>query len=195
MTNVKKLTGYLIDPFQKRIHDIETTDDLEDWHKLLDCQILDVARVEREIDIWVNDEGLLRKPYYPLFYYLGFGNPLCGYGLALSSNSQGETISLNRPPGYLQAKIQFEEWEKRLDQEEYFEQMSRIYPLRHMGKFGLGATDIHVCSICKKPYQGFGNNAQPFSPSPEEGRCCDECNRAFVIPARLQMQREGKDFR
>lgn len=37
-----------------------------------------------------------------------------------------------------------------------------------------------ICSITGKPYDGYGNNAYPFP-----GRCCDEANRRYVIPARL----------
>ena len=39
-----------------------------------------------------------------------------------------------------------------------------------------------VCSICGKPYTGYGNNAQPIN----DGRCCDECNAKVVIPKRIQ---------
>ena len=37
------------------------------------------------------------------------------------------------------------------------------------------------CIICKKEYEGFGNNAQPV----KYGRCCDNCNSTMVVPARL----------
>jgi len=38
-----------------------------------------------------------------------------------------------------------------------------------------------ICCICKQPYEGYGNNAEPF----EVGRCCDRCNKEFVIPYRI----------
>ena len=38
-----------------------------------------------------------------------------------------------------------------------------------------------VCSICQLVYTGWGNNAWPVN----EGRCCDNCNAAVVIVARL----------
>ena len=44
-----------------------------------------------------------------------------------------------------------------------------------------GDTKIRECSICLGKFRGMGNNAEPFS-----GRCCDECNTEFVIPARLK---------
>ena len=39
------------------------------------------------------------------------------------------------------------------------------------------------CSICNEEFDGFGNNAEPIN----DGRCCDFCNFAMVIPARLEM--------
>lgn len=45
-----------------------------------------------------------------------------------------------------------------------------------------------TCSICKKKYSGFGNNAEPVN----NKRCCDDCNGRVVIPARLKMHRARK---
>ena len=41
-------------------------------------------------------------------------------------------------------------------------------------------TEQPKCAICGKSYTGHGHNAEPFP-----GRCCDECNRTVVIPARI----------
>ena len=43
-------------------------------------------------------------------------------------------------------------------------------------------TEVNICSICKKKYEGFGNNAFPVN----KGRCCDECNTTEIISARLK---------
>lgn len=43
------------------------------------------------------------------------------------------------------------------------------------------------CCLCGGSREGFGNNPQPVV---EEGRCCDECNRERVIPARIEEFRE-----
>lgn len=37
-----------------------------------------------------------------------------------------------------------------------------------------------ICSICQREKIGHGNNAHPVN----DGRCCDECNRTVVWPAR-----------
>lgn len=40
--------------------------------------------------------------------------------------------------------------------------------------------EMHTCSISGVRYEGYGNNAYPFN-----GRCCDEANLHYVIPARI----------
>lgn len=40
----------------------------------------------------------------------------------------------------------------------------------------------YTCCICGDDFEGFGNNPAPYK---ESGKCCDACNRKFVIPARL----------
>ena len=50
-----------------------------------------------------------------------------------------------------------------------------------------------ICSICNEEIQAngdwvLGNNAEPIN----EGRCCDDCNWAVVIPARLVDLQEYK---
>lgn len=45
------------------------------------------------------------------------------------------------------------------------------------------AAESKICCICKKPFDGYGNNAEPVC----SGSCCDECNMKEVIPARIKM--------
>lgn len=49
--------------------------------------------------------------------------------------------------------------------------------------------NINYCSICGTElwsnyhgYEYLGNNAYPVN----DGRCCDDCNSKYVIPARLR---------
>lgn len=41
---------------------------------------------------------------------------------------------------------------------------------------------LNTCCICGDYFTGYGNNPSPLK---EAGQCCDKCNNAFVIPARL----------
>lgn len=45
------------------------------------------------------------------------------------------------------------------------------------------ASESKICCICKKPFDGYGNNAEPVC----SGSCCDECNMKEVIPARMKL--------
>lgn len=47
-----------------------------------------------------------------------------------------------------------------------------------------------TCSICQLEFTGWGNNAEPIN----AGRCCDDCNKGIVIPARINamMERDRK---
>ena len=47
-----------------------------------------------------------------------------------------------------------------------------------------------ICCICGKDYLGYGNNAEPY----KKGRCCDKCNKQFVIPARLKDLKKYKSW-
>lgn len=33
------------------------------------------------------------------------------------------------------------------------------------------------CILCKRSYEGFGNNAEPLA----KGRCCDNCNIKVIL--------------
>lgn len=41
----------------------------------------------------------------------------------------------------------------------------------------------YTCCICGKKGNDYGNNSKPYK---DEGRCCNECNLEYVIPARLK---------
>ena len=136
------LQGLLIDPYQKMVHDVIVKNDIHDWHKMLDCDCLDIGHIGmykgHPIDVWVDDSGLMRKPMPPLFRWLEYPNPLAGYGLVLSSDANGESISTNIPRSDTGRLIIFEDWERRMSPDIYFDQLSRVYPFRQTGTYGVG---------------------------------------------------------
>ena len=42
------------------------------------------------------------------------------------------------------------------------------------------------CCLCGKDKQGFGHSCWPIYPDSSDYRCCDNCNKFKVIPARVQ---------
>lgn len=45
------------------------------------------------------------------------------------------------------------------------------------------------CPICRRRYDGLGHDAMPLWP----GRCCDRCNRDYVIPMRIRLVNQMKE--
>ena len=48
-----------------------------------------------------------------------------------------------------------------------------------------GPNAVHVCSLCRETFTGYGHNPAPLAHHDE--RCCDDCNAVEVIPARLRL--------
>ena len=50
----------------------------------------------------------------------------------------------------------------------------------------------HICCICGKEFEGWGNNPYPVVKD-EDAKCCDTCNMAVVLPARITALKENKN--
>lgn len=125
------LRALLIDPFQKRIHEIEVGEHVTDWYKWCDCDCFDVAycgaHFGQRQDIWVDDNGMNRYPMYPCFKWKGRHDPLVGYGLLMATTPHGDSISTLMPISYAFEHVEWEKWEGRLNPPDFFEQLSRLY--------------------------------------------------------------------
>jgi hypothetical protein len=130
-----KLRSLLIDPWQRRIHEIQIAPTTASWQKALGCA--GVKRVEihrnpqrtRAIDIWTGCEGIL-EPIPPRFQVQLANRDravLAGYGLVLNVNLQnGQSIDCTFCAEKFEPLISWKHWEKRLDVRNYFEQLSKI---------------------------------------------------------------------
>ena len=70
---------------------------LEDMYNHVGCDHLDIVRLPERIDIWVDDEGLLKSGNIVMQYQLkDIGEPLhlAGNALFLSYDDEGNTIGL-----------------------------------------------------------------------------------------------------
>lgn len=137
---MKHLKALLIDPWQKKIHELaDVPADIRAWHELLHCDCLDRAEVSRNpqetraIDIWVDDEGFMRDQPAPTFRVRGYANPLCGYGLVLGANLvNGESIDAPLGKERMEQLILWEKWERRLDPANYFAELTRVPSWEHV---------------------------------------------------------------
>ena len=44
-----------------------------------------------------------------------------------------------------------------------------------------------ICCLCDKEVEGYGNDISPLQTQNEDDECCDECNLAKVVPARINL--------
>lgn len=102
------IRGFLIDPYSGIVVDKWLPSDsrgrLKSYYAMLRCSLVDVVRLEGNIDIWVDDEGIYKKDSAIAEYgYWGgarFNLPdrdpfdLWGRLLILKHDMEGESISL-----------------------------------------------------------------------------------------------------
>jgi DNA-directed RNA polymerase subunit RPC12/RpoP len=48
------------------------------------------------------------------------------------------------------------------------------------------------CCLCGKEVEGYGNDPHPIQTQNEDDECCDECNLAIVVPARMEIYLKSK---
>lgn len=92
------MKGILIDPFERKVSEVELTGDYKEIYKHIHCDTFDAVRIENGDACFVDDNGLFMKPknqdeqrYFMLSNY--YPEPLAGYGLVLGTNSEGESVS------------------------------------------------------------------------------------------------------
>jgi len=44
-----------------------------------------------------------------------------------------------------------------------------------------------ICCLCGIEVEGYGNDPRPLPMKDENDECCDECNLAKVVPARINL--------
>ena len=42
------------------------------------------------------------------------------------------------------------------------------------------------CVLCKKEFEGYGNNAEPI----KKGKCCDACNEIVIMARIVNLKKE-----
>lgn len=150
-TKSKMLTGLFIDPFKGELSAVEIAHDSSVWRQVLKCSCIDcvcIAEVDPllAIDIWIDDEGLLRnepRPFFKVKKGRSFGFQevkLCGYGLVLGCDpTTGKTVSLDVPTDKFGPTVglAFERWHHRLDANEHMDELLRTIELELPGKFRL----------------------------------------------------------
>lgn len=141
----------MIDPYKREVRKCEIENDLYTWYTLLKCDCVDCQRLMCQegnpcsIDLWFDDEFLLKEPIGPGFKIASGTDREAvyhGYAFMAAHDGKGNTISL-APEGMKQSnedikkalRISFEIWEKRLDPNSLLDQQLRTIELELPGRF------------------------------------------------------------
>lgn len=89
---MKNYKGFLIDPENRTITQVEYNGDYKQIYKFIKCETFTVVRLDEKNTIFVDDEGLLHDPRY-FFKLKGYDQPLANRGLILGVDHEGESVS------------------------------------------------------------------------------------------------------
>ena len=87
------ISAIKIDVVKQEVYQIRIENSLEAMYNIIGCQIMEVVRIDRRNDLWIDEEGLLQNPQLLKFWFKGCHSPLTGNGLVCGFDGEGESIS------------------------------------------------------------------------------------------------------
>ena len=101
------MRAILIDPFTRKVSEIDTDASLDDLYALLDVDLITVIRVGAGHAMILDDEGLLKdKSVQAYFMLVGMDQPLAGKALILA-DEYGENRPATLPLSMVEEKVRW----------------------------------------------------------------------------------------
>jgi hypothetical protein len=100
--------GFLINPYTGTITPtlIDTTKGLEDYYSQLECRSFDIANIDPNNDVYIDDEGMFNNTMF--FSIEGYYQPLAGKGIVMGFDAEtGNTIGTSLTLEEVKAKVKF----------------------------------------------------------------------------------------
>ena len=99
------MRAIMIDPFTRKVSEIDTDASLDDLYRLLDVDLITVVQLGAKHAMILDDEGLLKdKSIQAYFTLLGAGQPFAGRGLILA-DEYGENRAASIPLSAVEQKV------------------------------------------------------------------------------------------
>lgn len=99
--------GILINVKDETITEVQVGD-FRHIQKLVDCDLFDVVGLGKQQDVYVDDEGLLKlTPESKFFVIEGYPQPLCGNGLVLGHDMEGNSVNTKFTVDQIKEKVRF----------------------------------------------------------------------------------------
>ena len=94
----KNIRAILIDPFLEKVSEVQTQNDLQGYYNAIGCDTITITGLtfgKNNLDMILDDEGLLKNPDSQRYFkYKLFSQPFAGRALLVSSDREGNTISV-----------------------------------------------------------------------------------------------------
>ena len=86
------MKAFLINPHAQEITEVDYSGDYRDIYELIDCHTFDCVAPYEDVDIWIDDEGLLKDPEDQAFFmFAEWPQPFAGRALILD-HDDGKSI-------------------------------------------------------------------------------------------------------
>lgn len=100
------MRAILIDAVEKTVTEVEYNGDLATAYRLLRCDLVEIVDVGPEVDMFVDEEGLLKSDQ--TFFVLSNGAVFAGSGLLVGkSDEQGNSTATDTPTESVAAHVRF----------------------------------------------------------------------------------------
>lgn len=100
------MRGILIDPFTKKIEEVDTTGKLPEIYSMLGVELITIVHIGESDVLFLDDEGLfVPRDEQEYFYWSGSNQPYAGKGLIIGTDEEGDSTD---------AEIDLEEVKQRV---------------------------------------------------------------------------------
>lgn len=122
-------TAILLDSQKKTITEVEVGEGIDDIYKHLKCSTFDVVSIQEGVDMFVDDESLLKEAYIDEngnkhnmtgIKIHGYSQVIMGNGLLMGIDNKGESVNCPVPVSEVESKITFVEYDNPDDRPQPF---------------------------------------------------------------------------
>jgi len=85
------MKAFLIDPFDRNITEIDFEGNYKKIQELVECDVFTIARPSHDLDVYVDDEGLINGKDQSFFLIDGYPDLLAGKALVLGHTHDGDS--------------------------------------------------------------------------------------------------------
>ena len=88
------MKAFLIDPEKRALTEFEHDDSLNDLYEQIQCDSIDIVRIDGNDTIYIDDMGLYNKQHF--FMFGNRRSPIAGCGVVLGADLEGRSIAPQR---------------------------------------------------------------------------------------------------